>query len=258
MGISSLSSKSGRAGGQRQGGPVDSSRAGKPGQAGKEGGSCRLPPFQADPPARLPRPAPWTRRVWGHIRLPGPRLPLSMELTSLCFELEGPGKKRHAKLRRQSRVSLFSQNTWAAVRALASQGGEATLEPALHSTGPVQTSAGCLHPFAAAAHIPVVALPTGSAVSIPRRQTPCQENFFSIFMWIFPVFSEKERKFIPVFQPRTERPEGRRPPGKRPPAVPMPIPEGIAPCEKICRRMAETPSKNAAAFAPHRGAAAPG
>ena len=59
----------------------------------EEGGSCRLPPFQADPPARLPRPAPWTRRVWGHIRLPGPRLPLSMELTSLCFDLEGPGKK---------------------------------------------------------------------------------------------------------------------------------------------------------------------
>ena len=95
---------------------------------------------------------------------------------------KGPEKERHAKLRRQSRVSLFSQNTWAAVRALASQGGEATLEPALHSTGPVQTSAGCLHPFAAAAHIPVVALPTGSAVSIPRRQTPCQENFSSAFM----------------------------------------------------------------------------
>ena len=93
MGISSLSSKSGRAGGQRQGGPVDSSRAGKPGQAGKEGGRRRLPPLQADPPARLPRPAPWTRRVWGHIRLPGPRLPLSMELTSLCFDLEGPGKR---------------------------------------------------------------------------------------------------------------------------------------------------------------------
>ena len=60
---------------------------------------------------------------------------------------KGPEKERHAKLRRQSRVSLFSQNTWAAVRALASQGGEATLEPALHSTGPVQTSAGCLPSF---------------------------------------------------------------------------------------------------------------
>ena len=129
-------------------------------------------------------------------------------------------------------MSLFSQNTWAAVRALASQGGEATLEPALHSTGPVQTSAGCLHPFAAAAHIPVVALPTGSAVSIPRRQTPCQENFSSAFMGIFPVFCEKEGEFIPVFQPRTERPGERRPSGERPPAVSAPIPEGIALCEK--------------------------
>ena len=118
------------------------------------------------------------------------------------------------------------------MRALASQGGEATLEPALHSTGPVQTSAGCLHPFAAAAHIPVVALPTGSAVSIPRRQTPCQENFSSSFMGIFPAFSEKRGEFIPLFQPRTERPEERRPPGERPPAVPMPVPEGIVPCGK--------------------------
>ena len=33
----------------------------------------------------------------------------------------------------------------------------------------------------------------------------------------------------------------------------MPIPEVIAPCEKICRRRAETPSKNADVFAPHRG-----
>ena len=123
----------------------------------------------------------------------------------------------------------------------------------MHSTGPVQTSAGCLHPFAAAAHIPVVALPTGSAVSIPRHQTPCQENYSSAFVGIFPVFSEKERKFIPIFQPRTERPGERRLSGKRPPAVSVPIPEVIAPCEKICRRRAETPSKNAAAFAPHRG-----
>ncbi len=67
----------------------------------------------------------------------------------------------------------------------------------MHSTGPVQTSAGCLHPFAAAAHIPVVALPTGSAVSIPRRQTQCQENFSSAFMGIFPAFSEKMEIYSP-------------------------------------------------------------
>lgn len=253
-----MSSKSGRAGGQRQGGPVDSSRAGKPGQAGKEGGSCRLPPFQADSPARLPRPAPWTRRVWGHIRLPRPRLPLSMELTSLCFDLEGPGKKRHAKLRRQSRVSLFSQNTWAAVRALASQGGEATLEPALHSTGPVQTSAGCLHPFAAAAHIPVVALPTGSAVSIPRRQTPCQENYSSAFMGIFPAFSEKGGNLFPFSSPVRSAPKSAALRGSGRPQFPCLSSKVIVPCGKICRRRAETPSKNAAAFAPLRGAAAPG
>ena len=71
----------------------------------------------------------------------------------------------------------------------------------MHSTGPVQTSAGCLHPFAAAAHIPVVALPTGSAVSIPRRQTPCQENFSSAFMGIFPAFSEKRGNLFPFFSP---------------------------------------------------------
>lgn len=67
----------------------------------------------------------------------------------------------------------------------------------MHSTGPVQTSAGCLHPFAAAAHIPVVALPTGSAVSIPRRQTPCQENYSSAFMGIFPAFYEKGGIYSP-------------------------------------------------------------
>ena len=48
------------------------------------------------------------------------------------------------------------------------------------STGPVPTSAGCLHPFAAAAHIPVVALPTGSIAKIPRSTAPVKkisENF---------------------------------------------------------------------------------
>ena len=50
---------------------------------------------------------------------------------------------------------------YATVQALASQGGEVALCSALVSTKPVQTSAGCLHPFAAATHIPVVALPTG-------------------------------------------------------------------------------------------------
>ena len=49
----------------------------------------------------------------------------------------------------------------ATVRALASQGGEVALDSALFSTGPVQTSVECLHSFAAATHIPVVALPTG-------------------------------------------------------------------------------------------------
>ena len=100
--------------------------------------------------------------------------------------------------------------------------------------------------------------PCGSLTYRVRGQYTTASNtvsrkFFSTFMGIFPVFSEKEREFIPIFQPRTERPGGRRPPGERPPAVPMPVPEGIAPFEKICRRRAETPSKNAAAFAPHRG-----
>ena len=123
----------------------------------------------------------------------------------------------------------------------------------MHSTGPVQTSAGCLHPFAAAAHIPVVALPTGSAVSIPRRQTPCQENFSSAFMGIFPAFCEKEGGLFPFSSPVRSAPKRAALRGSGRPQFPCLSSKVIVPCGKICRRRAETPSKNAAVFAPHRG-----
>ena len=48
-----------------------------------------------------------------------------------------------------------------AVQALASQGGEITLDDTLVSISTAQTYLQCLHRFAAVTHIPVVALPTG-------------------------------------------------------------------------------------------------
>ena len=65
----------------------------------------------------------------------------------------------------------------ATVRALASQGGEVALDSALFSTGPVQTNEGCLHPFAAATHIPAVALPTGLQGYYTSTFTFCQPKF---------------------------------------------------------------------------------
>ena len=64
----------------------------------------------------------------------------------------------------------------ATVQASASQGGEVALDPALHSTEPAQTSGGCLHPFAAATHIPAVALPTGSQGHDTPRVGGCQPD----------------------------------------------------------------------------------
>jgi hypothetical protein len=47
------------------------------------------------------------------------------------------------------------------LQALASPGGETALDDTLVSISPVQTLSWCLHHFAAAVHIPAVALPTG-------------------------------------------------------------------------------------------------
>ena len=69
----------------------------------------------------------------------------------------------------------------ATVQALASQGGEIALCSALVSTKPVQTSAGCLHPFAAAIHIPVVALPTGYKFILAYHR--CLVNRKDCFLW---------------------------------------------------------------------------
>ena len=78
--------------------------------------------------------------------------------TSLCFKI-APDRKEHASRGGGKRALHIPYH--ATVQALASRGGEVALNPAFCSTGPVQTNEGCLHPFAAATHIPTVALPTG-------------------------------------------------------------------------------------------------
>ena len=89
--------------------------------------------------------------------LSGLRLPASISFTSFALKFHIKRQKNRAPGRR----ARGKDTAFAAVQALAPQGGEIALGHALRTTRPVQTSALCLHSFAAATHIPAVALPTG-------------------------------------------------------------------------------------------------
>ena len=100
--------------------------------------------------------------LWGGRALPpGLRLPVSISVTSLVVWIHFA--KKIVRPTAGARLKIVFTAT---VRALTPQGGEIALGYALLSTKPVQTIAGCLHPSAAAIHIPVVALPTGRICEI--------------------------------------------------------------------------------------------
>jgi len=87
-------------------------------------------------------------------RSSGLRLPASIPFTSLSLDV--PHEKSAPKQRAREQYAAIS-----AVQALAPPGGEIALDHALKIDKTCSTIARCLHLFAAATHIPAVALPTG-------------------------------------------------------------------------------------------------